>query len=148
VYLGYLPRRTHERRATIQAAAELPYTLIFLETPHRLLAALADLQAVLGERRVAVARELTKLHEEIFRGELGAALAHFQANPPRGEFTLVVSGHTGAPQKWEVETVRQAALIRLKKGTAPSRLAAELAGEAGWPRRAVYQLILDLTKEL
>ncbi len=63
-----------------------------LETPHRLLDALQDLFEVLGDRQIAVARELTKLHEEILRGTLSQALAHFQAEAPRGEFTLVIAG--------------------------------------------------------
>lgn len=147
LYLGYLPRKAGERRAAIQAAASLPYTLIFLETPHRLLEALADLQAILGERPAAVARELTKLHEEIFRGALSAAREHFTANPPRGEITLVVGGQTAVPQRWDTDTLRRAVLERLRNGAAPSRLAAELAAEAGWARRAVYQIILEITKE-
>jgi len=93
LYLGYLPRKAGERRALLRAIAALPYTLVFLETPHRLLAALEDLQAGLGDRPIAVARELTKLHEEIVRGSIGQALAHFSAQPPRGEITLVIEGN-------------------------------------------------------
>lgn len=147
VYLGYLPRKASERRVAIQAAASLPHTLVFLETPHRLLEALVELKTVLGDRPVAVARELTKLHEEIVRGNLSGAIAHFTATQPRGEFTLVVGGHVAVPQQWPVETLRQTALQRLEAGLAPSRLAAELAAESGWARREVYQLILDITKE-
>jgi len=148
LYLGYLPRKASERRAAIQAAAGLPYTLVFLETPHRLLEALNDLKQVLGDRPAAVARELTKVHEEIFRGSLSAAITHFSAAPVRGEITLVVSGQASMPrQKWDAEAVRQAVQDRLKAGAAPSRLAAELAAETGWARRDVYQLILEITKE-
>lgn len=83
LYLGYLPRKTSERRTMLGKIAGLPYTLVFLETPHRLLSALQDLQSVLGDRSIAVARELTKLHEEILRGSLSQALAHFSAQPAR-----------------------------------------------------------------
>jgi 16S rRNA C1402 (ribose-2'-O) methylase RsmI len=81
LYLGYLPRKPGERRRLLLGIAELPYTLIFLETPHRLLAAFQDLVEILGDRDVAVARELTKLHEEIFRGTLRAAKQYFSDNP-------------------------------------------------------------------
>jgi 16S rRNA (cytidine1402-2'-O)-methyltransferase len=147
LYLGYLPRKAGERRGAIQAAANQPYTLIFLETPHRLLEALADLQAVLGDRPCAVARELTKLHEEIVRGPLSQAIEHFTANRPRGEFTLVVGGQINAPKTWDADMLRRAVLERLENGAAPSHLAAELADESGWARRTIYQLILEITKE-
>ncbi|MDP3185597.1 MAG: 16S rRNA (cytidine(1402)-2'-O)-methyltransferase, partial [Anaerolineales bacterium] len=66
LYLGYLARKSSARQARLGQVRNLPYTLIFLETPHRLLAALADLEAILGDRQIAIARELTKLHEEIW----------------------------------------------------------------------------------
>ena len=94
LYLGYLPRKANERRRFLAEVASLPYTLIFLEAPHRLLEALQDLQTILGDRQASIARELTKLHEEIFRGSLSAASQHFTLQMPRGEFTLVVAGHT------------------------------------------------------
>jgi len=70
LYRGYLPRKKQARRALLAGVAAHPYTLIFLETPHRLLAALDDLRAALGDRQIAIARELTKLHEEVFRGTI------------------------------------------------------------------------------
>ena len=70
LYLGYLPRKSSERQSLLSSVCDLPYTLIFLEAPHRLLASLEDLQVILGDRKIALGRELTKLHEEIFRGSL------------------------------------------------------------------------------
>jgi 16S rRNA (cytidine1402-2'-O)-methyltransferase len=90
LFLGFLPRTSGERRTLLASLARLPYTLLAFESPHRLRATMADALAVLGDRRTAIARELTKLHEEIFRGTLSAAIAHFAA--PRGEFTLVIEG--------------------------------------------------------
>src|SRR5690606_13649607 len=72
-YLGYLPRRASDRRKRLEEVASLQHTLIFLETPHRIREALKDLLAVLGDRPAAVARELTTLHEEVFRGTLHEA---------------------------------------------------------------------------
>jgi 16S rRNA (cytidine1402-2'-O)-methyltransferase len=94
LYLGYLPRKLGERKRLLQQVAGLPYTLIFLEAPHRLLEALESLRAAFGDRQMAVGRELTKLHEEIFRGSLDQARKHFEDHPPRGEFTLIIAGNT------------------------------------------------------
>ena len=144
LYLGYLPRKAAERRRALAAVAELPHTIILLEAPHRLFPALQDLLAILGERRLAVARELTKLHEEIFRGNLSQALEHFALQPPRGEFTLVVSGHLAAPQRWLEERLRNALQERLADGESPSQAAAHMSTLSGWPRRDIYRLITEL----
>lgn len=88
-FLGFLPRRPRERQALLQQVAGHPWPLVLYESPYRVRACLADLLEVLGDRDVAVARELTKLHEEIFRGTLSQALERFLA--PRGEFTIVVA---------------------------------------------------------
>jgi len=87
---GFLPVQAGARMDRLQSLKEETRTLIFYEAPHRLQKTLQDLLAVLGDRKIAVARELTKAHEEIWRGKLSAALAYFQN--PRGEFTLVVKG--------------------------------------------------------
>ena len=143
LYLGYLPRKSKERRAVLQSVAELPYTLIFLETPHRLTAALADLAAVLGaERPIAVARELTKQHEEILRGTIGEMVAHFAETEPRGEFTLVVGGAPAESKTWSAEQVETAIAEGLKAGESPSSLARRVAAASGWKRQNVYSLIL------
>lgn len=146
LYLGYLPRQPSLRRAAIQEVGNLPYTLIFLESPHRVVEALSDLEAILGDRPAAIARELTKLHEEILRGSLSQARAHFETNPPRGEFTLVIGGQTSQPETWDEQRLRQAAAGGLLQGITPSRLAATLAVESGWKRRDVYNLISKLSK--
>lgn len=146
LYLGYLPRKSAERRRELAKVKDLPYTLIFLEAPHRLLASLEDLCHVLGDRACALARELTKVHEEIFRGSLSEAREYFQANPPRGEFTLVVAGSERSLQTWTEEELRQAALQDLASGLSPSQTASRLAGEANWSKRKVYKLVMDLVE--
>ncbi len=141
LYLGYLPRKSSERRAELARVASLPYTLIFLETPHRLLDSLSDLAEALGDRRIAVARELTKIHEEIWRGTIRGALQHFGA--PRGEFVLVVEGDTETgSSRWTEEQLLAAIQERLSSGATPTALAAALAERSGWPRREIYSLIL------
>jgi len=144
LYLGYLPRKASERRRAIRDVASLPYTLIFFETPHRLLAALKDLQQELGERELAVGRELTKLHEEFIRGTISVALAHYTNTPPRGEITLVVAGYTGDKPSWSEKDVLSAIKERKSRGIPPAQIASQIASESNWPRRKIYQLIIEM----
>ena len=140
LYLGYLPRRRQERRRRLSEAQVEPGTLIFLETPHRLVAALADAVDVLGaERQAAVARELTKVHEEVVRGTLADLLAHFEAHPPRGEIVLLIAG-SGAAQRPTVEPARveEALHLLLEAGLSRSQAARIVARILGIPRRDVY----------
>jgi 16S rRNA (cytidine1402-2'-O)-methyltransferase len=147
LYLGYLPRKASERRSLAGPIAGLPYTLIFLESPHRLLAALKDLEFSLGDRQIAVARELTKIHEEIWRGSFSAAHAYFTQNEPRGEFTLVVAGRKKEEAKiWTEEKVLIAIKFGLKFGESPSALAKRVAQESGWDRQEIYRRITAFQK--
>jgi len=146
LYLGYLPRKTAERRQMLEKVSELPYTLIFLETPHRLLAALRDLYQTLGDRPMAAARELTKLHEEIFRGQISQAIQHFSDYEPRGEFTLVIGGAAPPAHKWSEEQLLAALRQSLAHGDPPSEIASRLAAQSGWPRRQIYQWCIRLAR--
>jgi len=142
-YVGFLPRRKGERRRLLSALAAQPRTIVALESPHRLLATLSDLLAVLGDRRIAVCRELTKLHEEVFRGRISEAIAHFRE--PRGEFTLVLEG---APQLAQAVVPSEAVLTELRQlrqqGVAPRQAVTQVAQQFGLPRRQVYRLWLQL----
>jgi 16S rRNA (cytidine1402-2'-O)-methyltransferase len=144
LYLGYLPRKASERQRLLVKVVDLEYTLIFLETPHRLLMSLADLILILGDRQAAVARELTKLHEEIYRGKLSQALEFFTANPPRGEFTLVIDGRTISTERWPEDRLRSALVNSLSQGDRPSQIASQVAAASGWPKREVYRLAVEL----
>jgi 16S rRNA (cytidine1402-2'-O)-methyltransferase len=141
VFLGFLPPKEAARRAALQAIADAPQTLAFYEAPHRLLKTLRDILAVLGDREIAVGRELTKLHEEIWRGVVSDAIVHYDANPPRGEITLVIAG--AAPGQWDEGAVRTAFAQKLAEGFSRSEAARLVAAESGWPRRAVYALDKD-----
>ena len=144
LYLGYLPRRSSERLALAGQLASLAHTLIFLESPHRLLASLKDLQEGLGDRQIAIARELTKVHEEIWRGSISAGHEHFTRNAPRGEFTLVIAGvRKGEKASWTEDRVLIALKFGLKMGESPAALAGRVAQESGWERRAVYKLAIE-----
>jgi 16S rRNA (cytidine1402-2'-O)-methyltransferase len=143
-YLGFLPRKASARRAGIQAVSTLPHTLVFYEAPHRLIETLTDLLEVLGPRSAAVAREISKLYEEFWRGSLDTVLAHFREHEPRGEIVIVVAGY--APEEeaaWSEERVRAALHDRLAQGEARSSAARAVATDSGWPRRDVYNLDVD-----
>jgi 16S rRNA (cytidine1402-2'-O)-methyltransferase len=139
LFLGYLPRKRAARRAALEPVAALPYTLLILEAPHRLLNALKDMHDVLGDRPMAIARELTKLHEEVWRGNLSEACEHFKE--PRGEFVLVVGGRLTATEKrWTQTKLAKVLRKRLANGQPPTTIAAELAADSGWTRRDIYKL--------
>ena len=94
LYLGFLPRRQGQRQRLLSALVDEPRTIVAFETRHRIREALSDIEEILGDRRLAVCRELTKVHEEIFRGRVSQAREHFAE--PRGEFSLVIEGKTRA----------------------------------------------------
>ena len=143
LYLGFLPRRQKERRQLLASVAGERRTLVAFEAPHRLLASLADLRDVLGERRIALARELTKLHEEVWRGSVSQALAHFEQNPPRGEFTLVIEGAREERVTWDEERVREALAELLAEGVERKEAVQVVSELTGWPRREVYKVALQ-----
>lgn len=94
VYVGFLPRRKGQRQRLLRSISDEPRTIVAFEAPHRLREALSDIEEILGDRRVSVCRELTKVHEEIFRGRVSQTREHFVQ--PRGEFCLVIEGRTRA----------------------------------------------------
>jgi 16S rRNA (cytidine1402-2'-O)-methyltransferase len=144
LFLGFLPRRTSERRALLAQVAREPGTLIAYETPQRLVETLADVVAALGATRaVVVARELTKLHEEFWRGTSAEALAHFTDVAPRGEITLLAAGAPPEePVLWDAARVVEALAAARARGLGARAAAAEVAAASGWTRRAVYALAL------
>ena len=141
-FLGFLPRRRSERQARLRQAAASPFTLALFEAPHRLRATLEDIAAILGDRPMAVCRELTKLHEEVFRGTASAALDHFDA--PRGEFVLVIAGAAPeAPPKDDADSIRLFLLERRAAGVGSRDAVAEAARRFGIPRNRAYQYWLE-----
>lgn len=146
VFLGFLPRRAAERRRLLAEVAAERTTLVAYETPQRLVEALGDVAEVLGAgRAVVVARELTKLHEEYWRGTAAGAHAHFTAEPPRGEITLVIAGATAAAEApWDEARVRAALADARARGLSAREAAREVAQASGWPRRQVYALASNM----
>ncbi|MCL5776617.1 16S rRNA (cytidine(1402)-2'-O)-methyltransferase [Limibaculum sp. FT325] len=146
LFAGFLPARAGERRRALSAIAPLRATLVFYESPRRLAASLADMAAVLGEERpAAVARELTKLHEEVLRGALGALAARVAAGaPPRGEIVVMVGppGEAAGAPAGELDAALREALGRMSVKDA----AREVAARLGLPRRDVYARALAVAE--
>jgi 16S rRNA (cytidine1402-2'-O)-methyltransferase len=145
LFAGFLSHKQGERRAVLEELRELRATLIFFESPQRLDASLADMVEVFGNRPAAVARELTKLHEEVRRGDLQTLAAHYaKAEPPKGEVTLLVGPAPNAePDFKHAEKLLADALEFM-----PVRAAADLIAEAlDLPRRETYVRALELKKK-
>lgn len=138
---GFLPRKGSERSRRLAAIAAEPRTIVLYEAPHRLLATLADLlEACGGDRVIAVARELTKLHEEVWRGQLRDAVEG--VGEPRGEYVLVLGGAlpTGPPDD---DAILAALAAHLAGGTDRKTAISAVAKELAVPRRRVYELALS-----
>ncbi|MFC1872474.1 16S rRNA (cytidine(1402)-2'-O)-methyltransferase [Chloroflexota bacterium] len=146
LFVGFLPNRAGARRRELEKIQAFEGTIIALEAPHRLPAALKDLLATLGDRQVAVCRELTKVHEEVFRGSLSRAIAHFKA--PKGEITLVIAGSPPkAPPQMTDEIKNRLAGMHAAGEKAKNAVSA-LAGETGLGRRELYQAWLEITGQI
>jgi 16S rRNA (cytidine1402-2'-O)-methyltransferase len=148
LYLGFLPRRHQERRATLKSVANLPFPLVIYEAPHRLLSALSDLHQELGDRPMAIARELTKLHEEIRRTSIAQAISHYQQERPRGEFVLVVGVRSEQPEQIDVESDAVLGLLtaRMAAGDSPSAAARTVAKQTGIPRSELYRRTREIDR--
>ncbi|MEB2334678.1 MAG: 16S rRNA (cytidine(1402)-2'-O)-methyltransferase [Anaerolineaceae bacterium] len=142
LYLGYLPHKKTERRKFVGQIANLSYTLIFLESPRRIVESLEDLLSMLGDRRICVAREMTKMFEEYWRGTISGAVEYFKSKEVRGEFTLVVEGMKKEErEKWKVEDLQAAIEKESKGGKSAKEISAELSERSGWNKKDVYRLV-------
>ncbi len=143
-FAGFLPRAGPERAELLHELKSLRAQLVFYEAPNRLHQTLLDLQSALGDRPALVARELTKLHEELARGALSELAARF-AGEVRGECAIVVSGAPAQPELPDRSRLEAAIRARLANGERPKEIAEALALEYG--KREVYQLALKLRNE-
>lgn len=145
LFLGFLPRRAGDRRRLLQSVSSESSTLIMFEAPHRLLASLQDLLQVLGDRRLVVCRELTKLHEEIWRGSTSESISSFAERKPRGEFTLVVAGAAAdeMPDSQETDRARAAIVLLVDQGIPPSTAVRAMSMLTGRRKRELYGMIAD-----
>lgn len=143
LFAGFLPNKATARRTALRELADVPATLVFYESPNRLGESLADMVAVLGDRDAAVARELTKLHEEVARGDLFSLAARYADSPPKGEVVVVVAPPSAGPAPSEAD-LESRLRTAVAGGARIKDAAALVAAETGFPRRDVYALALKL----
>ena len=144
MFAGFLPPKSGARRKALGDLATINTTLIFFESPRRLAASLTDMAAVLGTRDCAVAREMTKLHEEFVRGDLAQLAAHYaESGAPKGEVVVVIGPPLAAPDY--SEEYLEARLADLLQSASVRDAAAQLAAETGLARRELYALAVRIS---
>ncbi|MBA7626639.1 Ribosomal RNA small subunit methyltransferase I [subsurface metagenome] len=144
IYLGFLPHKSSGRHRFLESIADEYGTIVVLESPHRLLAALNDILLVLGDREIAVCRELTKLHEEVFRGTISQAMEHFLK--PRGEFTLVIKGKAKKDKPQLTKDIERQLHHMHRSGVTAKEAIAKVVKETGLSRKELYQAWLAVAK--
>lgn len=143
LFEGFLPAKSQERKAKLQGLRADTATLVFYEAPHRLLVALSDILKILGDREIAIARELTKLHEEFLRGKLSQVIGSLGDREVKGEIVIIVQGSSGDTRVSDQEL--QATIRQLAGDGMGVKEIAELLGERyGLAKKEVYKLALDL----
>lgn len=148
IFIGFLPTRPAKRRQVLESLKEERRTLVFYESARRLIELLREMGEILGSREIVVARELTKVFEEIRRGSVEDVLGALERREVKGEVTLVVSGKEKTPP---VVSPGDIALrfreIRQQKGGSTKDIVQKIAGETGLPRKKVYEEVLKLLRE-
>ncbi|TVQ14991.1 MAG: 16S rRNA (cytidine(1402)-2'-O)-methyltransferase [Leptolyngbya sp. DLM2.Bin27] len=145
VFEGFLPLKGKERTARLEALSQEDRTMVLYEAPHKLLKTLGDLVAVLGcDRPLTLGRELTKRFEEFWRGTLGEALAHYQREAPKGEFTLVIQGVARDTPALSEQAIKAELEHLLRQGLSRADASRQIAKATGQPKKVIYQLSLTL----
>lgn len=149
-FRGFVPRENKERRVLISEIKNHKETLVFYEAPHRIKDTLSFLYEELGNRKVAICRELTKLHEQIVRGLISEVIEHFNTNNPRGEFVVVIEGKSQEEidleqkAKWENTTVEEHIILYVDRGYSKKEAIKLVAKERSMPKSEVYKYSTDL----
>ncbi|MDH6105497.1 16S rRNA (cytidine(1402)-2'-O)-methyltransferase [Anabaenopsis tanganyikae CS-531] len=145
VFEGFLPAKAAKRREYLDSLQTESRTLIFYESPYRLQESLQDLATVWGgDRQIVLARELTKLYEEFWRGTIAEAIAHYSQREPQGEYTLLVAGNPPVHPQLTEEQLKAELLQIMTQGISRSQASRQLAKITSLPRRQLYQLALSL----
>jgi 16S rRNA (cytidine1402-2'-O)-methyltransferase len=146
LFLGFIPRKGRERSRLLQRAATETWSVVFYEAPPRVVSLLEDLLPLTGpDRRVVVARELTKMHEEIRSGTIVDQLEYYTGVPPRGELTIILQG-TGEPLEIPDRTddALEHATSLLAEGLTRREVVRRLTESLGLPRNEAYKLVMEL----
>lgn len=139
---GFLSTNKPSRRKHLESLLSEERTMVFYEAPHKLLATLEDMYAAFGDRKIALVRELTKIHETIERTTLSAACEKYKETPPKGEFVLVVSGAEPLPDaKWTLDEAVAFAKKQVEKGVSKNEAAKIAAKESGIKKSDIYKAL-------
>ncbi|MBD2504786.1 16S rRNA (cytidine(1402)-2'-O)-methyltransferase [Anabaena azotica] len=145
VFEGFLPAKGQQRREYLEVLETETRTLIFYESPHRLRETLQDLAQVWGsDRQIVLARELTKLYEEFWRGSIGDAIAHYQQREPQGEYTVLVAGKPPSQPLLTEEQLKAELQQLISQGISRSQASRQLTKYTSLNRRQVYQIALSI----
>jgi len=148
IFEGFLPAKSQARRTHLESLQSESRTIVFYESPHRLRATLQDLADVLGgDRKITLARELTKLHEEFWRGTTADAIELHTKREPQGEYTIVVAGAEAVKVVLSESALRSELQTLLNQGLSRSDASRQLAQQTSLPRRQIYQLALSLPEQ-
>jgi len=148
IFEGFLPAKSQARRTHLESLQSESRTIVFYESPHRLRATLQDLADVLGgDRKITLARELTKLHEEFWRGTTAEAIELHTKREPQGEYTIVVAGAEAVKVVLSESALRSELQTLLNQGLSRSDASRQLAQQTSLPRRQIYQLALSLPEQ-
>ena len=142
---GFLPEKTKQRRERLRALHDEERTLVFYEAPHRLRDSLDDIEAILGDRTIVIAREVSKIHEEFMRGRIGEIITEISDREMRGEIVIVVHGSTG--ESGASEALLRKDIVKLQASGMRVRDIADLLGEKyALPRKRIYRIALEVGK--
>ncbi|MCL2923411.1 MAG: 16S rRNA (cytidine(1402)-2'-O)-methyltransferase [Trichodesmium sp. MAG_R04] len=145
IFIGFLPTKIKLREEQLEKVSNSLETIVLYESPYRILQTLEDLANILGEnRKIVLARELTKLHEEFWRGTVGQAIIHYQNNQPKGEFTLVIAGAEPELLVLSEDTIKQELQELLAQGISRSQASRQLSKKINLSRRKIYQIALKI----
>ncbi len=145
IFIGFLPTKIKPREEQLEKLSNSLETIVLYESPYRLLQTLEDLAKILGRnRKIVLARELTKLHEEFWRGTVGEAIINYQNNQPKGEFTIVIAGAEPELPVLSEDTIKQELQELFAQGISRSQASRQLAQKINLSRRKIYQIALKI----
>ncbi len=144
VYYGFLPAKPSKRRHLLKSLTDEPKTMIFYESPKRLMATLNDLADLLEDRRIVVTRELTKIYEEHLRGSITEVMEAFKSRVVKGEITLIIAGKKGEDRSYNEEDVEHLFTLYKDESLSKKDMVERIANELGVPRNLVYRKVMKM----
>ena len=139
---GFLPANKNERRAALEQLVDERRTTVLYEAPHKLVAALKDIADILGNRNICIVKEITKIHESVIKGSAAELLEKYSAEPPKGEYVIIIEGAKEESRKFSLKDAADIAKNYIKDGMAPSAAAKGAAKLTGIKKGDIYKEIM------